>query len=184
MVLHEPQLFTSPAVFTSQPSTYAALQFARPVLHAVTAQFDAEHAVVANGALHARLHWPQCEAFEVRSKSSSMRLSQSLSMPSHCSTPPAVRMQAYSQPLLATPSASHQLAAQEKAQTPLTQLSDALAASQTLPHKPQLLTEFCVFTSQPFCTCRSQSAKPVLHCATLHMPPSQPGVPFGAEHAL
>src|SRR5689334_4454603 len=96
---HAPQFARSLVVLISQPSTYWLLQFERPVLHEVMPQVDAAHEVVAKGALHARLHMPQCEEFEVRSKSSSMRLSQSLSMVSQASTPPAVRMQAYSQPL-------------------------------------------------------------------------------------
>src|SRR3990167_3456927 len=83
--LQPPQCARSVAVFTSQPSTYWPLQSSRLSAHEVMLQVELLQVVVAKAVVQARLHRPQCEVLEVRSKSSSTRLSQSLSMLSQAS---------------------------------------------------------------------------------------------------
>ena len=50
------------------------------------------------------------------------------------------------------------------------------------PHVPQLSGSVATFTSQPFATSPSQSAKPAAH-AMKHWPTWHAGVPFADEHA-
>ena len=58
------------------------------------------------GGAQRALHAPQWAGSASTSNSSSVRPSQSLSRSSHASSPPLVGLQAYSQPLSTTPSAS------------------------------------------------------------------------------
>jgi hypothetical protein len=46
------------------------------------------------------------------------------------------------------------------------------------------LTLVFVLVSQPFAGLPSQLPKPELQLETVQLPPEQPGVPLGAEHAL
>jgi hypothetical protein len=53
LVPHAPQLFASFVVLISHPLTAMPSQSRKPVLHDLTAQFDALQAAVAFGKLHA-----------------------------------------------------------------------------------------------------------------------------------
>lgn len=89
-----------------------------------------------------------------------------------------------SQPLPASPSQSPKPLLQEATpQTPLLQDGVPLAAEQTVPQAPQLLTELR-FVSQPLKLSPSQFAQPGLHETTSHEPDAQEEVAFGRVHVM
>lgn len=54
---------------------------------------------------------------------------------------------------------------------------------QVIEHEPQWLGSLVRSTSHPFAGFMSQSAKPVLHEATVHAPIAHPAVALASEHA-
>jgi hypothetical protein len=70
------------------------------------------------------------------------------------------------------------------AQLELLQMGVALAGAHVVPQPPQLLTSFVVLTSQPSVASPLQSAKPVLHMATLHIELAHPALALFTTQTL
>jgi hypothetical protein len=88
-----------------------------------------------------------------------------------------------SQPLTATRSQSALPASHvATAHAPFTHAAVAPGRLQRIPHPPQFDASARVFTSQPLAAFVSQSAKPVLHEATVQRPDAQPAVAPGTTH--
>src|SRR5262245_3319405 len=81
-----------------------------------------------------------------------------------------------SQPLVGWPSQSAHPVLQVIAHTPPVQLGFPLAEPHTEKQEPQFKTSVCMFTSQPFTTSPSQSARPALQ-VIVQTPPVQPATP-------
>ena len=69
-------------------------------------------------------------------------------------------------------------------QTPTVQAGVPFATKQTRPQAPQLLTLVVILTSQPLAGLLSQSAKPGLQLATVHVPPLHPAVPLATAQTF
>jgi len=116
---HIPQLFASLVVLISHPFAGLPSQSAKPVLHVLTAQFDALHVAVALARLHACLQPPQL-------------LTSLVVLISHPSD--AVLLQS-----------ANPLEQDAIAQFDEVHVAVALARLHTLPQLPQLFTSFVVF---------------------------------------
>jgi hypothetical protein len=66
--------------------------------------------------------------------------------------------------------------------TPMTHVAVALTSEHARPHIPQWSTLTRVSTSQPLAGFMSQSAKPALQLATVHVPAAHAAVASRSEH--
>jgi hypothetical protein len=157
LLAHEPQLPSLAETGFSQPSSgpgaAGRAQLSNPSLH-VDAQAPAEHWSDATPAvLQARPQAPQWVTLLPRSAS---------------------------HPFDGTPSQSSKLPVQAAtSHTPPRHTGLAFGKLHAAPHLPQLATPLLVSTSQPLSGLPSQSAKPPLHCATVHLPAAHPAVALG-----
>ena len=185
----------------SQPSPITALQFANPVLQAVIEQLPPAQAAVAFAGAQACPHVPQFCMLVERLISQPLETSASqLPKPApqtieHAplaqAAVPLLELQILAQaPQFAASvvsRASHPLEylvsqSAKPALQPATvqaefrQAGVPLAATQVVPHVPQLAGSLVVVASQPLATLPSQLPKPAAQ-AIVHTPPEQPGVP-------
>jgi hypothetical protein len=155
---HIPQWFESVAKVTSQPLITLASQLPNPAAQTIDTQAPPAQIGTPLTRLHARPHAPQLRA-------------SVLSADSH--------------PFAARPSQSPRPGAQSTPTVHALATHAAVrpaGAVQTLPHRPQADASERVSVSHPFATTPSQSAKPVRHTPSWHVPSTQRSAAFARSH--
>jgi hypothetical protein len=153
---HDPQLFGSVAVDTSQPVAYERSQFACAPSQLATPQVVPRHAGVPFCTVHTV---PQPPQFAV------------------------LFVVAVSQPLLTLASQLPNPAAHVMPQTPDEQKASPFVELQARAQPPQFFALVSVFVSQPFAALPSQSANGGTHDAISHVPVVQVVLAFGRTHS-
>src|SRR5579872_2211220 len=145
---HPPQLPGSVFVLTSQPSCGLPLQSPNPVLHIPTVHIPPPHAGTSLNAGHVLPHPPQFPG----------------SAPVFTSQPSIALLLQSVKPALHVPTV----------QLPPLHPGTSFSAGPASRHPPQFPGSALVFTSQPSIALPLQSTKPVLHAATVQLPPPHP----------
>jgi hypothetical protein len=206
---HVPQWVAEVRRSVSHPSLGSLSQSPYPASQRAMTHPPVEHAAVACASEHARRHIPQCVADVLRLVSQPLAgfVSQSPKPAAHAATAhvPFVhagvalaseqaRPQApqwltalrvlVSQPLATFMSQSPKPVAQAIEQRPAVHAAVPLAALHALPHAPQWAVVVERLVSHPLAALPSQSPKPALQRASVHVPPVQAATPLAKLHAL
>jgi hypothetical protein len=148
------------ALVLAEPGT-AASTSTNPGSHIATSHTPAWQSALAWSRLQTLPHRPQLFSSVARLKSSSIRVSQSLSRSSQTSTPPLVGMQKYSQPAIVASVSFQPGWHAPGVQVPMSQVPNACGYVHCRPHTPQLLGSACRL--KPLSTTVSQSSTAMLH---------------------